>query len=58
MHLIREVKEVDPNFDLHELAMPLYILAEKHGALSDVLGNIGSWGDTLTDEEMLEMMRS
>ena len=31
----------------------LYEEAEKNGAMSDLLSLIGSWGDTLTDEELL-----
>ena len=31
--------------------------AEKNGAMSDLLGLIGSWGDTLTDEYLLGLLK-
>ena len=35
----------------------MYIAAEKLGAKSDLLGIIGSWGDTLDDDDILTHMR-
>jgi hypothetical protein len=34
----------------------IYKALEKLGAKSDLLGIIGSWGDTYTDEEVLEKL--
>lgn len=36
----------------------LYRAAESLGAGSDLLGILGSWGDTATTEEVLEMLRA
>ena len=34
-----------------------YDIAVLFGAPSDLLGTIGSWGDTLPDEEVLRLLR-
>lgn len=49
---MRRIKQIDPNFDIHELANHVYDIMAKHGGMSDDVGNVGSWGDTLTDEEV------
>lgn len=36
----------------------LYRAAESLGAGSDLLGILGSWGDTASTEEVLEMLRA
>ncbi|MBO4311373.1 MAG: hypothetical protein J5828_00050 [Desulfovibrionaceae bacterium] len=40
------------------IADVLYKEAEKCGAMSDLLSIIGSWGDTLTDEDTLDFLRT
>jgi len=35
----------------------IYKAFEKLGAESDILAMVGSWGDTLPDDEILEMFR-
>lgn len=42
--------------DLAFLAPALYEEAKKRGANSNLLSIIGSWGDTLSDSELLEIM--
>ena len=53
----RNIKEIDPNFDIHKFAPLIYRLALVHGAEADFLSVIGSWGDTLEDEEVAEMLK-
>jgi hypothetical protein len=38
------------------IAGQIYALFEKYGAMSDVLGTIGSYGDTLSDEDVLSVL--
>lgn len=35
----------------------LYIALERIGAPAELLGVIGSWGDTMSDREVLKMLR-
>ncbi|MCR5813055.1 MAG: hypothetical protein K6G15_00990 [Desulfovibrio sp.] len=49
----RVCKVLDPKFDIHELAPIFYGLIAKHGGLSDIIGTVGSWGDTLPDKEIV-----
>lgn len=52
----RAIKAIDADFDLQEFKVPLLALAIKHGGLSDLIGTIGSWGDSLDDEETKSLM--
>lgn len=40
-----------------EIAVEIYRLFEKYGAMSDVLCVIGSYGDTLEDDDILSSLR-
>jgi hypothetical protein len=40
-----------------QIAGELYIAMERHGADPDLLSIIGSYGDTLSDEEILALLR-
>lgn len=52
------IKKLDDRpFDLSFLAPALYEEAKKRGADSNLLSLIGSWGDTLSDSELLEIMK-
>ena len=57
VYSVHNIIEIDPNFDIHEFAHFIYTLASAHGAEADFLSVIGSWGDTLEDEEVAEMLK-
>ena len=40
-----------------QIAKQLYIATERFGADPDLLAIIGSYGDTLSDEEILRLLR-
>lgn len=40
----------------HTISQALYDEAEACGGLSDLLGTIGSWGDTLDDEYIAQLL--
>lgn len=40
-----------------EIAVQMYAACQKLGARSDLLGIIGSYGDTLTDREVLDRLK-
>ena len=40
-----------------EIRSEIYVAFEKLGAGSDLLATIGSWGDTLVDEEVLTLLK-
>ena len=40
----------------HIISQALYDEAEACGGLSDLLGTIGSWGDTLEDEYIAQLL--
>lgn len=51
------IKKLDDRpLDLSFLATALYEEAKKRGADSNLLSLIGSWGDTLSDRELLEIL--
>ena len=52
----RALKAIDPSFDIHVFAKILYDLGREHGAMSDYLGTVGSWGDSLSDEDVAILM--
>lgn len=39
-----------------KIAEQVYKMFEKYGAMSDILGTIGSYGDTLDDESVLRTL--
>ncbi|MBQ7609306.1 MAG: hypothetical protein IJU76_15265, partial [Desulfovibrionaceae bacterium] len=52
IEIIRAIKEKDKTFAASKLAATLYDIADECGAMSDLLSCIGSWGDTLPDQEV------
>lgn len=58
VYAARAIKDIDPDFDIHEFGYLIYRLGAKHKAKSDFLGTIGSWGDGLEDEEVAVLLNS
>ena len=54
---MRALKKIDPTFDVHELYTGLKDLTEKHCQDWDLVAIIASWGDTLKDQEVAELLR-
>lgn len=48
----------DRDASYREIAAELYVACERLGARSDLLGVLGSWGDTLPDEDVLALLRA
>ena len=40
----------------NKLAQVMYYICEKNGFGSDLLATLGSWGDTVDDEEILQQL--
>lgn len=57
LHFRDSIKKLDDRpLDLSFLAPALYREAQKRGADSNLSSLIGSWGDTLSDSELLEIL--
>ena len=41
-----------------QITQELYKALERLGAKSDLLGIVGSWGDSLPDQDVLQMIRA
>lgn len=54
---LRAIKKLSPNFDIHEACPSIYALAEKNAYNADLLSILGSWGDTLEDQEIAELLK-
>lgn len=55
LHDAKEIIKKD--FRTDEIMGEVYRILEKMGAKSDLLGTIGSYGDTMSDEDVLNNLR-
>ncbi|MBQ9536585.1 MAG: hypothetical protein IJU79_02220 [Desulfovibrionaceae bacterium] len=56
VYAARAIKEIDPDFDIHEFSYLIYKLGCKHKAMPDFLETICSWGDDLEDEDVAVLL--